>query len=138
NILISLITFKTFILKGIQGPIGPPGPQGPPGQGLPGSKGEVGHMGPTGPRGPMGVGVQGPKFNPRHNKERKEIRGSRVRWGYQDSLGSQEKMEPLERREKLGFQEQEAQKESLEKGSQAPRYADDSPSGSSCLCLVPI
>lgn len=38
NILISLITFKTFILKGIQGPIGPPGPQGPPGQGLPGSK----------------------------------------------------------------------------------------------------
>lgn len=44
-----------------------------------------------------------------------------MQWGSPDSLGSQEKMEPLERREKLGFQEQEAQRESLEKDSQVPR-----------------
>ncbi|KAL6034754.1 hypothetical protein STEG23_012366, partial [Scotinomys teguina] len=114
--------------KGIQGPIGPPGPQGPPGQGSPGSKGEVGQMGPTGPRGPMGIGVQGPKvmmgFLPVLLDSQVTIGtllGSQVQWGSQDSLVYPGKMEPLERREKLGFQEQEAQKECLGKASRAPR-----------------
>lgn len=51
----------------------------------------------------------------------KGIRGSQAQWGSQDSLESQGKMGPLERREKLDFQEQEAQKECLGKDSPAPR-----------------
>lgn len=44
-----------------------------------------------------------------------------MQWVSRDSLEYPGKMEPLERREKLGFQEQEVQKDCLGEDSLAPR-----------------